>query len=401
MQKWKLNGIPGPIDAPGVPVYFDPYNQPQATTANADMSLKGNTNTVTNTLRMFDNPANPALPAGATMNFTTHLVGLGPAPDYTVTDTGMGFVWSSNNNGSVGGSVATAVPFGTSADAGGTGSVTVTSVSQTSTYTGVAVNGVNGSNLVLGPTPLLAAILPESRSAQPNGTVTAFATIINTGTTTLSGCSIAPANSPPGTFVYQATNPLSNALVGAANTPVSIAGNNTSQSFVIAFTPSAAIAPTNVGFSFSCANAAPAQIVNGLNTLLLSASTIPTPDIVALGATTKNDGIVHVIGPSAFAVASDNLGSGDTIAVAANTGGATLPLAITLCQTNPTTGQCLAAAATTVTTTIAAKATSTFAIFVTASGTVPFDPANSRIFVTFTDSANAIRGETSVAVETQ
>jgi hypothetical protein len=32
---------------------------------------------------------------------------------------------------------------------------------------------------------------------------------------------------------------------------------------------------------------------------------------------------------------------------------------------------------------------------------VPLDPANSCIFVTFTDSTNAVRGETSVAVETQ
>jgi hypothetical protein len=32
---------------------------------------------------------------------------------------------------------------------------------------------------------------------------------------------------------------------------------------------------------------------------------------------------------------------------------------------------------------------------------IPFDPAGSRVFVTFTDSTNAVRGETSVAVETQ
>jgi hypothetical protein len=38
---------------------------------------------------------------------------------------------------------------------------------------------------------------------------------------------------------------------------------------------------------------------------------------------------------------------------------------------------------------------------VSASGNVPFDPANNRVFVTFTDSPNTIRGETSVAVETQ
>jgi len=36
-------------------------------------------------------------------------------------------------------------------------------------------------------------------------------------------------------------------------------------------------------------------------------------------------------------------------------------------------------------------------IFVAASAAVPFDPANSRIFVKFKDSSNAVRGETSVA----
>lgn len=85
----------------------------------------------------------------------------------------------------------------------------------------------------------------------------------------------------------------------------------------------------------------PAPIETGLTTLLLSASTTPTPDVIALGATIQNDGIVHVTGSGnsgVFAVATDNLGSADTITVAANTGDASLPLSITLCQTNPTPG---------------------------------------------------------------
>ena len=68
---------------------------------------------------------------------------------------------------------------------------------------------------------------------------------------------------------------------------------------------------------------------------------------------------------------------------------------------DPSTGACMAAPSTSVTTTIAANATPTFAIFGTASGAITFDPANSRIFVQFTDSGGAVRGETSVAVETQ
>jgi hypothetical protein len=61
----------------------------------------------------------------------------------------------------------------------------------------------------------------------------------------------------------------------------------------------------------------------------------------------------------------------------------------------------LANPAASVTTTIAANATPTFSIFGTASGAIPFSPANSRIFVQFSDSTGVVRGETSVAVETQ
>jgi hypothetical protein len=254
------------------------------------------------------------------------------------------------------------------------------------------------------PASLLAAVLPEGRSVQVGGTATAFATIINTGTTAGTSCSIAPASGPPATFLYQTTNPATNALTGSANTPVNIAAG-ASQSFVIALTPSAPIAPTNELLIFACTNTAAASIVTGLNTLLLSASATQTPDVIALAATLQNDGIVHVTNGSpptgVFAVATDNLGSGDTITVATNTGAATLPITVTVCQTNPTTGACLQARSATVTTTISSNATPTFAFFVAATNTVPFDPANSRIFVTFTDSTNAVRGETSVAVETQ
>jgi hypothetical protein len=49
----------------------------------------------------------------------------------------------------------------------------------------------------------MAAVLPESRSVQVNGTATAFAMIINSGTTTATSCSIAPANTLPATFAYR------------------------------------------------------------------------------------------------------------------------------------------------------------------------------------------------------
>jgi hypothetical protein len=339
------------------------------------------------------------------MTFSTQLVGLqGPnLAGAAVVPTGILFTWSSNYTGTSGGAQIRKADPTAPVDTGGTGAAAIASVTQIPTYTGVGVTAINGSPNIFGPTSLLTAALPESRSVPVNGTATAFATIINTGANTATSCSIAPASGLPVTFVYQTTNPATNALTGSPNTPVNIAAG-ASQSFVIALTPTAVIAPTDVGFNFSCTNTSPAPIVTGLSTLLFSASTTPTPDVVALAATATNDGIVHIPGSSgagAFAVATVNLGAGGAITAAANTGDASLPLTITMCQTNPKTGQCLQTPSPTVPTTINAGTTPTFAIFVTASGTVPFDPANSRVFVQFTDSTNAVRGETSVAVETQ
>jgi hypothetical protein len=250
---------------------------------------------------------------------------------------------------------------------------------------------------------LLGAVLPGSRSVEVGSTATAFATLINTSSVDASNCAIAARTGIPANFAFQTTNPTTNAPTGTPNTLVNIP-HDSAQTFFFAFTPNGAFEPTDVALNFACANAAPAPTIYGLNTLLLSASTSPTPDIIALAATIRNDGIVHVTGsPSqgAFAVATINLGASASIAASANTGEASLPLAISVCQTNPQSGQCFQTPGLSVTTTINSNSTPTFAIFVSATGTVQLNPANSCIFVEFTDSTNAVRGETSVAVETQ
>ena len=252
-------------------------------------------------------------------------------------------------------------------------------------------------------TSLLASVLPSSRSVAVGTPATAFATVINTGNATAPGCSISPISALPENFVFQTTDPSTNALTGTINTPVDIPANG-SQSFVIALTPTAAFSPTVVPFSFACSNVAQAPIQIGLNTLMLAASSTPVPDIVALAATLKNDGILHIPGPnaaSAFSVATVNLGASSPITVAANTGSATLPLALLVCQTDPAAGVCLAPPTASVMTTINNGSTPTFGVFGTSSGTIPFDPANSRIFVTFSDPGGTVRGSTSVAVTTQ
>ncbi len=261
---------------------------------------------------------------------------------------------------------------------------------------------ISGSAIAQTTTTLVAAVLPSSRSVQVGQTATAFATIINSGTATASACSIAPSTTIPATFAYQTTSSATNALTGTANTPVDIAPG-AAQSFIISVTPTAAFAPTSVAFTFSCTNAPAAALATGVNDLLLSGSTSPVPDLVALAATATNDGIVHIpgnTGTGAFAIASVDVGATGTLTVSSDTGSAGIPLTLTLCQTVPATGQCMASPSATVAPTVNAGATPTFAVFATGSAAIPFAPATSRVFVRFTDSAGAVRGATSVAVVT-
>jgi virginiamycin B lyase len=250
---------------------------------------------------------------------------------------------------------------------------------------------------------LLAAVLPSSRSVQVGSAATAFATIINAGPAAASGCAISPVTLPPASFSYQTTNPSTNAPTGSPNTPASIPAG-AAQSYFFAFTFNAPYVPTNVDLGFSCTGVDAAAIVPGLDTLLLSGNSSPVPDVIVESETPSGDGILDINGTggaNAFALATFNLGSSASITVSANTGAATLPVALTICQSNPSTGQCVATPTTTVTTTIATDATPTFSVFATASGAIPFNPASNRIFIEFADPGGAIRGSTSVAVRTQ
>ncbi len=249
---------------------------------------------------------------------------------------------------------------------------------------------------------LVSAVLPSSRSITVGGTATAFATMINADTSAAPSCTIVPTTSVPASFTFQTTNPATNALTGTANAAVAIPAGGM-QSFVIAFTANAAFPPTDVALGFDCAGVEAAPINSGLNTLLLSGSASPVPDIVALAAS-GDPGIVDIpgaTGTGVFAVATVNVGASGAITASADTGAAVLPLTVNLCQTNPTTGVCTTAIGPSVATTINAGQTPTFGIFVTGNGNVSFSPALNRIFVRFKDSNGLTRGSTSVAVRTQ
>jgi probable HAF family extracellular repeat protein len=253
------------------------------------------------------------------------------------------------------------------------------------------------------PIAVFSAVLPSSRSVQVGTPATAFATVINASSDVATACQITPVTPLAATFTFQTTDPVTNAVIGSPNAPGDIPAGK-SQSFAIALTASAPIVLTDVQLSFDCANSAPAAISTGLNTLAFSASETAVPDVVALAATTTNDGIVDVAGErgiGAFAVATVNLGASGMITAVAETAPASLAVDVSICQTYPSTGHCISAPGPAVTTLVETNGTPTFGIFVTGRAAVPFDPANNRIFVRFRDAAAITRGATSVAVRTR
>jgi hypothetical protein len=247
---------------------------------------------------------------------------------------------------------------------------------------------------------LAASVLPTSRSTQVGSTATAFATIINTGPGTATGCFIGPVTSVDATFLYQTTDPATNALTGTPNTPADIA-EGAAQTFLFAFTSTAPFALTDVVLNFDCANTDPATSISGVNTLQLSASSTPVPDIIALATGT---GILDLPasgnGNGAFAVATVNVGTTGSITAQAIASPPSLPLILNVCQTDSNSGACInpTTPAGSATVTIGPGETPTFAVFATATDTIPLDPANSRIFVEFRDAGNILRGSTSTAV---
>jgi hypothetical protein len=249
-------------------------------------------------------------------------------------------------------------------------------------------------------TAIAASSLPSSRSVQVGSLASAFATMINTGSAALTDCSIAPRTSVAADFAYWTTD-AANVPVGTPNTPVDIAAGGF-QNYIFGFLPTAPISPTEVELDYDCTNSEPAPVTAGLNTLLLSASTTAVADMVALAITPTGDGILNLPGTSgsnAFSVATVNTGGTDTITATPETTVA-LPVALSICETDPNDGTCLSAAASSTTSTVNAGFTPTYSVFATATGTVPFDPAVNRIVVTFTDGGGAVRGSTSVAVQT-
>ena len=246
---------------------------------------------------------------------------------------------------------------------------------------------------------LVAAVLPGARSVQIGSATTAFVSVLNAGEAGAAGVGISLRTAIPAALDYTATDPATNQPVGALNTPVDIAPGQT-QTFLISIVPTDAFDPTNVVLNLGGPDTAIAPL-SGVNTLSLSGSIAPGPDVVAVSATSDGDGIVYLTsdsGAGAFAVATTNVGLSGPVTVSVDTGPFAVPVTLALCQTDPVTGACLSAAGASLTTQIDTATTPTFAIFAERTGALALDPVANRIFVRFADSSGTLRGATSVAV---
>jgi len=243
-------------------------------------------------------------------------------------------------------------------------------------------------------TALGSAVLPSSRSVQTGNAFTAFASVV--GTQILDDCSLALAGDFAIAFDYQATDPRTNAPLGAVNEPFLIWPGQ-AQTFLLTLATDAVFTAQELSLVATC-GALQAPAVVGLNTLLVTSQATRGADMVALAATQSDDGVVVLSnGVGAFSVATINLGSAANIVARPEAVGPSLD-SLTICPTDPVTGNCTASAATRVELPVAAGATPTFAVFVANSAAVSFSPATTRVAVNFADSSGVVLGRTSVAV---
>ena len=246
-------------------------------------------------------------------------------------------------------------------------------------------------------TVLVNSVLPTSRSVPVGTTATIFNTVINAGTNTASGLTLSINPAPAGIFVYQQTNCATNAVMGLSNPSLDLPSGGV-LCYVLSFTPSVPFAATNVHIQAQASNAPSTNLLTGINTWLLRGTSSAGPDIIAL-TTTTDFHQVACSGLNAFAVALSNVGAAATgdITAVANTGGATLPLSISISETNPGTGVVIGDD---ILQNVGAGENRTVAVFVTFNGCVNFDPAANRIFIEFRDASNNVVGSTSTAVST-
>jgi hypothetical protein len=252
---------------------------------------------------------------------------------------------------------------------------------------------------------LAAAVLPTIRTGRTGQLTTALATLINPARFGVDGqnCRLAPPLDFVGNFTFQTTDSATNQATGQPETPVDIPSGS-AQSFVFGVTPTSPVSNTVLQPIFRCDNIRPSNSVADVTTLRLTADDYANADIISIAQTPSQNGIASVPlnGVAAFAVAAVNIGNGQSPVYALlQPLDPAMPLIAGICETDPASGQCLAAPAQAVQTMFATNDVRTFSVFVRGVGqAVPLSPSLNRFSVIFLDASETRLGGTSVAVQT-
>ncbi|MCF8880041.1 Ig-like domain-containing protein [Hyphobacterium sp. SN044] len=185
-----------------------------------------------------------------------------------------------------------------------------------------------------------------------------------------------------------------------------------SANFVLGMTPNTQTGPS--GYLLyplvTCQNAGFIALP-GINSILLSIGSAPVPDVLSTSATPSGDGVIRIAASGRAQVmtaAAVNIGAGDgsaganeaTLTASVDTGSAALPVMLEMCQINAS-ALCITPRGPSVTTVVQQNAAVFYAVFVRdASGGagIPFDPANARVYLRFTDAGGTVRSVASAAV---
>jgi hypothetical protein len=154
---------------------------------------------------------------------------------------------------------------------------------------------------------------------------------------------------------------------------------------------------------FSCDGLPAVASIIGVNTLRLTFASNPVADMIAVGLTPSNDGYTRIPGGGGtglFVTAATNIGASTPLTARVRSLDPATPLTVTICETNPSDGQCKVTPAPTVTRTINQNESTYWSAFLNTPSDIVQDPAKNRIFFEFVDSSGVVRGSTSTAVTT-
>ncbi|VAV91235.1 hypothetical protein MNBD_ALPHA06-130 [hydrothermal vent metagenome] len=233
-----------------------------------------------------------------------------------------------------------------------------------------------------------AAVIPTARTGQIGTPLTVFAAMLNFGDAQANNCRIElNANFSgvlPITLAYQTTT-ATNQLTGTVNTPVNIPAGVV-QNFLLELTGTDVIAGRDLGFDFVCDQIS-APLFSGVNTVRLTISDTPLPDLIPIAVSLSADGIMRIEnagGASAYGAAVINIGAAGNVQVRADGGEYVWPMQMLVCETDPD-GNCLQTAIAMLEVNFASGQSRTFSVFASASARlgVPFMPELARSFLRF------------------